>query len=196
MTAYRVRRHRSRYRRRSDSKSTVAAVVVALAAAGAVTGNHAATAGGHSAAAAAARQPATTDARLTANSAAAKAISYAEQQIGKPYLWGGTGPDAFDCSGLTQAAYAAAGVSVERTSQEQWASERRVDPSQVQAGDLVFFAGADGTTTAPGHVGLVVDAAGHKMIDAYATGYPIGYDTYGPNASRPGLDNPVGFTQP
>src|ERR1700736_3534633 len=84
--------------------------------------------------------------------AVATAIAFAEQQIGKPYLWGGTGPDAFDCSGLVLMAYRAAGVNIARTSQAQWASEQRVPASQVQPGDLVFEAGADGTVKAPGHV--------------------------------------------
>ena len=66
--------------------------------------------------------------------AVAAAISFAEQQLGKPYLWGGTGPDAFDCSGLMMMAYRAAGISIARTSQAQWATETRVPASQVQPG--------------------------------------------------------------
>ena len=103
--------------------------------------------------------------------AVATAITFAEQQLGKPYLWGGTGPDAFDCSGLVMMAYRAAGIDIARTSQAQWATEQRVPASQVQPGDLVFFAGADGTPTSPGHVGLVIGNG--KMIEAYATGFPI-----------------------
>ena len=109
---------------------------------------------------------------LTAHtdSAVATAIAYAEQQLGKPYLWGGTGPDAFDCSGLMMMAYRAAGVDIPRTSQQQWTWGPRVSPSQVRPGDLVFFAGSDGTKTSPGHVGLVI--GGGLMIEAYATGFP------------------------
>ena len=126
--------------------------------------------------------------------AVATAIAYAEQQLGKPYLWGGTGPDAFDCSGLVMMAYRAAGIDIARTSEEQWATEQHVPASQVQPGDLVFFAGADGTPTSPGHVGLVI---GHgQMIEAYATGFPIRISTYGTAASAPGDESPVGFTQP
>jgi cell wall-associated NlpC family hydrolase len=81
--------------------------------------------------------------------AAGKVIAYAKAQIGKPYLWGATGPDAFDCSGLTMTAYRAAGITIPRTSQQQWAYGPQVPASQVQPGDLVFFAGSDGTMTAP-----------------------------------------------
>jgi cell wall-associated NlpC family hydrolase len=125
---------------------------------------------------------------------AAAAIAYARLQIGRPYLWGGTGPGAFDCSGLVMQAYASAGVAVERTSEQQWASEPHV--SIPQPGDLVFFAGADGTDTAPGHVGIVVNPASHTMIDAYATGYDVEYDTYGLPASKGGLSPVTGFTRP
>jgi peptidoglycan DL-endopeptidase CwlO len=130
-------------------------------------------------------------ASTSTSGAAATAISYAQQQIGKPYLWGGTGPDAFDCSGLVYRAY---GSSIARTSQEQWATETRV--SQAAPGDLVFFAGADGTATSPGHVGLVTDPAHDLMIDAYATGTDVRSETYGLPSSAPGLTNPVGFTDP
>ncbi len=128
------------------------------------------------------------------NAAVATAISYAEQQLGKPYQWGGTGPDAFDCSGLVMMAYRAAGIYIARTSQQQWATEKHVPASQVRPGDLVFFAGADGTPTAPGHVGLVI--GGGKMIEAYATGFPIRISTYGKPTSAPGDQTVVGFTNP
>jgi cell wall-associated NlpC family hydrolase len=117
----------------------------------------------------------------------AAAIGYAEQQLGKPYLWGGTGPDAFDCSGLVMMAYRAAGVNIARTTFEQWAGEVRVPASQVQPGDLVFFAGADGTVTNPGHVGMVIGNG--KMIEAYATGFPIRVSSYQNQGA-------IGFTRP
>ena len=126
--------------------------------------------------------------------AATAAIQFAQQQLGKPYLGGGTGPDAFDCSGLVMMAYRAAGINIARTSQQQWASEPKVPPAQVAAGDLVFFAGADGTPTAPGHVGLVIGKG--KMIEAYATGFPVRISTFGTANSPPGLAKIVGFTRP
>ena len=121
------------------------------------------------------------------NSTVATVIAYAEAQLGKPYQWGGTGPDAYDCSGLVMEAYLAAGVDIPRTSHQQWLWGPRVAPSQVQPGDLVFFAGSDGTVRSPGHVGLVI--GGGKMIEAYATGLPIRVAPYG------GRDA-VGFTRP
>jgi cell wall-associated NlpC family hydrolase len=128
------------------------------------------------------------------NRAAAAAIAFARQQIGKPYLWGGTGPDAFDCSGLVMMAYRAGGVLIPRTSEQQWLWGPRVAPGQEQPGDLVFFAGSDGTPASPGHVGLVI---GHNlMVEAYATGFPIRVAQFGTSAAAPGDQQPVGFTRP
>ncbi|MGW1889457.1 NlpC/P60 family protein [Streptomyces sp. NPDC002004] len=70
---------------------------------------------------------------------AAKAIAFAKAQIGKPYVWGATGPGSFDCSGLTQAAWKAAGVSLPRTTWEQVKVGTTVPVSQAKPGDLVFF---------------------------------------------------------
>lgn len=130
---------------------------------------------------------------LIPNQAAATVIAFARAQLGKPYLWGGTGPDAFDCSGLVMMAYRAAGIDIPRTSEEQWLWGPRVPAGHEQPGDLVFFAGSDGTTTAPGHVGLVI---GHgQMIEAYATGFPIRISPYGPGGAA-GDTSPVGFSRP
>ena len=121
------------------------------------------------------------------NQMVATAIAFAEQQLGKPYIWGGIGPDGYDCSGLVMMAYRAAGIDIPRTSQEQWSWGPRIKPSQVEPGDLVFFVGSDGTQTSPGHVALVI--GGGKMIEAYATGFPIRIATY---TDR----QPIGFTRP
>ena len=115
---------------------------------------------------------------------AGKILAWAEAQLGKPYVYGATGPDAYDCSGLAMMAYRAAGIIIPRTSQAQWAYGQQISASQAQPGDLVFFAGADGTPAAPGHVGIVLDPAAHTMIDAYSTGYPVEVDTYGLPASK------------
>jgi peptidoglycan DL-endopeptidase CwlO len=124
---------------------------------------------------------------LTASSHAAGAIAFARLQIGKPYMWGATGPDAFDCSGLTMMAYRAAGVDIPRTAAQQWRWGPRVPPGQVKPGDLVFFAGARGTAKAPGHVGIVI---GHGlMIDAPSPGLQVRIEPYTKSAA-------IGFTRP
>jgi cell wall-associated NlpC family hydrolase len=127
--------------------------------------------------------------------AAATAVGYARDQLGKPYLWGGAGPVAYDCSGLVYEAYLAAGVAgIPRTSQAQWAWGPQV--TTPTPGDLVFFAGGDGTEASPGHVGIVIDPARHLMIEAYAAGYPVRISVYGLPAAAPGDGAVVGFTAP
>jgi cell wall-associated NlpC family hydrolase len=134
-------------------------------------------------------------ARGVPDRAAATAIGYARDQLGKPYLWGGAGPGAYDCSGLVYEAYLAAGVAgIPRTSQAQWAWGPQV--TTPAAGDLVFFAGGDGTPASPGHVGIVIDPARHLMIEAYAAGYPVRISVYGLPAAAPGDGTVVGFTAP
>ncbi len=128
------------------------------------------------------------------NAIVSDAVSYAEAQLGKPYLFGGTGPAAFDCSGLVMMAYRAAGVTIPRTSQQQFAQLPHVPASQVVPGDLVFFAGSDGTPTDPGHVGLVIGK--NQMVEAYATGTPIRISSFGTPQSPGGDGTVVGFAQP
>ena len=122
----------------------------------------------------------------------AAAITYARNQIGKPYIWGGTGPQGYDCSGLVMEAYASAGVSIPRTSEAQWTGLHHV--SSPHRGDLVFFAGADGTPSSPGHVGLVLGP--HRMIQAYSTGFSIMVSSFGLPSSLQGLQDPVGYARP
>ncbi|PNG20613.1 C40 family peptidase [Streptomyces cahuitamycinicus] len=96
---------------------------------------------------------------------AAAAVSYAYQKLGSPYVWGATGPNAFDCSGLVQAAYRAAGVSLPRTTYSQIAAGRRVSRSELLPGDLVFFyAGIS-------HVGIYVGNG--RMIHAPNPSAPV-----------------------
>jgi cell wall-associated NlpC family hydrolase len=121
------------------------------------------------------------------SSLVATAIAYAQAQLGKPYLWGGTGPDAFDCSGLVMMAYRSAGVNLPRTAAAQFAWGPPVPPGQVQPGDLVFFTGADGSATHPGHVGIVI--GGGMMIEAPMPGLDVRIVSYrGAGA--------LGFTRP
>jgi len=117
--------------------------------------------------------------------AAAKVILFAAAQLGKPYQWGATGPDAFDCSGLAMMAYRAAGITIPRTSQQQWAAGPRVPPGQQEPGDLVFFAGSDGTPQAPGHVGILLSP--DLMIDAPYARMPVRLDP---------VNGEVGSTRP
>jgi peptidoglycan DL-endopeptidase CwlO len=138
-------------------------------------------------------QPGTTSISVP-NQSVATVIAFARRQIGKPYLWGGTGPDAFDCSGLMMMGYRAAGIDIPRTAELQWLWGPRVPAGHEEPGDLVFFAGSDGTATSPGHVGLVI---GHNlMIEAYATGFPIRISAFGSSKAAAGDTNPVGFTRP
>ena len=83
--------------------------------------------------------------------AGAAALAHARQQLGKPYAYGATGPGSFDCSGLTQAAWKAAGVTLPRTSQQQFAVGKKVAKADLRPGDLVFFYGSK-----PTHVALYV----------------------------------------
>ncbi|MYS89383.1 MULTISPECIES: C40 family peptidase [Streptomyces] len=99
------------------------------------------------------------------NSRAAAAVSYAYQKLGSPYVWGATGPNAFDCSGLIQAAYRSAGVSLPRTTYSQIDAGRRVARSELLPGDLVFFyAGIS-------HVGIYVGNG--RMIHAPNPSAPV-----------------------
>ncbi len=72
--------------------------------------------------------------------AATAALAFANSQLGKPYVWGATGPDAYDCSGLTGAAYRAGGVVLPRTSREQWYVGPHVELGALLPGDLLFWA--------------------------------------------------------
>lgn len=81
---------------------------------------------------------------------AGKAVAFARAQIGKPYVWGATGPGSYDCSGLTQAVWKAAGVTLPRTTYDQVNAGTTVPLSAIEPGDLVFFYGD------VSHVGLYV----------------------------------------
>lgn len=90
-------------------------------------------------------------------------IAFAEAQLGKPYVYGATGPDSFDCSGLTQAAYASVGIDITRTTYTQVTVGKAIDatdPSQWKRGDLIF--------PHAGHV--VIYLGGDEVLHAPQTG--------------------------
>ncbi|MFJ9949475.1 NlpC/P60 family protein [Kitasatospora sp. NPDC091207] len=93
---------------------------------------------------------------------AAAAVQFAYAQLGKPYVWGATGPSGFDCSGLTGAAWRAADVKLPRISQDQWKVGQRIARGDLQPGDLVFF------YPDLHHVGIYIGDG--KMIHAPRTG--------------------------
>jgi len=93
-----------------------------------------------------------------------QAVAFAYAQLGKPYVWGATGPDSFDCSGLVQAAWEAAGVAIPRDTYEQWAALPHIASSAIQPGDLLYYDGV-------GHVAIYVGNG--YIIDAPQTGMDV-----------------------
>lgn len=90
---------------------------------------------------------------IQASSKAASVVALAKEQVGKPYVWGATGPDKFDCSGLVQYVYQhAAGINLPRTTYDQVKVGQTVPLDKLQAGDLVFW----GSETAPYHVAIYI----------------------------------------
>jgi peptidoglycan DL-endopeptidase CwlO len=96
---------------------------------------------------------------------AGEAVDYVYAHLGDEYVWGATGPDTFDCSGLVQAAWAAAGVSIARTTEDQWATLPHIPMSDLQPGDLILYNGeshvamyvGDGYIIDAPHTGAVVE---------------------------------------
>ncbi|HEV7827139.1 MAG TPA: C40 family peptidase [Mycobacteriales bacterium] len=106
--------------------------------------------------------------RLAAGDEAPGAVRYALAQVGRPYVWGAEGPGAFDCSGLVQAAYAAAGVALPRTARPQYLATVPVPVSALAPGDLLFF-GPDRTRwSSIHHVGIYLGRG--LMVHAPTTG--------------------------
>jgi cell wall-associated NlpC family hydrolase len=117
-------------------------------------------------------------------------ITYAMNQIGKPYQWGATGPDAYDCSGLIYAAYRSAGIILPRTTFAMWDLFPHLPEAQAEPGDIVFFNSGPGTSPEhPGHAGLVI-GHGQMVVASCSTCGPITTSSY--------LGNPalVGFVRP
>jgi cell wall-associated NlpC family hydrolase len=99
---------------------------------------------------------------------AGKAVTYAFGAVGKPYGFGDAGPNSYDCSGLTMAAWAAAGKSLPHNAAAQYSATARISKADLQPGDLVFYRSL-------GHVALYV--GGGKIIDAPSAGRDVLYRT-------------------
>jgi len=133
-----------------------------------------------------AARPAARPASSSSSSSSSKgqqALAFAKRQVGKPYRYGAAGPSSYDCSGLTVAAWRSAGVSLPRTSQQQYGQGRRIAKSSLQPGDLVFFYGQS-----PSHVAVYAGAG--TIIHSPRPGRGVEYSklSYMPfaGAVRPG----------
>jgi cell wall-associated NlpC family hydrolase len=100
------------------------------------------------------------------NAAAQTAVNTALAQVGKPYAWGGAGPNSFDCSGLVQAAYAAAGIALPHSSRMQSTLGTPVSVADLQPGDLVFF------YSPVSHVAMYIGNG--QIVQASTYGQPVG----------------------
>ena len=100
-----------------------------------------------------------------------RALAFATDQIGKDYEWGAEGPRTYDCSGLTQRAWRAAGISIPRTSQEQWKRLRHIPVRRMRPGDLIIY------KRDAGHVGMY--AGDGKIVHAPRTGRQITFEGAG-----------------
>jgi cell wall-associated NlpC family hydrolase len=115
--------------------------------------------------------------------AAARAVTFALRQRGKPYRWGAEGPDAFDCSGLSWAAWRSAGVTIPRTAAGQLAGLPRAR-SRLQPGDLLIYRSSGPSRR---HVAIVVGSG--RMVEARGRGIPVRSTSLRPGwlgAVRPG----------
>lgn len=116
--------------------------------------------------------------RVAPSQQAAGAIYFAQEKLGTPYLWGGEGGKEdngrFDCSGLTQAAYASVGITLPRVANDQWNAGPHPKRDELLPGDLVFFAHDLNDPRSIHHVGLYV--GGGYMINAPYTGAVIRFD--------------------
>lgn len=111
------------------------------------------------------------DVRGRASKDGRRALAFATDQMGKDYEWGAEGPRTYDCSGLTQRAWQAAGVRIPRTSQEQWKRLRHVPVRRMRPGDLVIY------KHDAGHVGMYAGAG--KIVHAPRTGRQITFEGAG-----------------
>jgi cell wall-associated NlpC family hydrolase len=131
---------------------------------------------------------------VAAGTAGGIAVDWALAQVGTPYIWGGETPGVgFDCSGLVQAAYKVAGITLPRVAQDQYdAGPILPAGTPLEPGDLVFFGGGPSSID---HVGLVVSPG--VMVDAPYTGADVREDQFPTTIGASfGSDVVVGFTRP
>ena len=122
---------------------------------------------------------------------AGAAIAFALGEVGKPYVWGATGPNTYDCSGLMLRAFQAAGINLPRVSRQQFYAGGHVPVEQAQAGDLLFYATDPSDPSTIHHVTLYLGDG--QMVEAPYTGervrvrtVPWDYEELVPLATRPG----------
>ena len=120
-------------------------------------------------------------------------LQFARAELGQPYVWGGSEPGGFDCSGLMQYIFDKAGIKLPRTAEAQYNATRHVTPGEsLLPGMLVFFREADGVI---GHVGLYLGEG--KMLDAPHTGANVRVETIPTQIGAAyGADTLAGFTEP
>ena len=106
------------------------------------------------------------------------AVAYAHAQLGKMYLYGAGGPDRFDCSGLTQAAWSRAGVGLPHNASQQYQRTRHISRGDLQPGDLVYYNGF-------GHVGIYI--GNNQIIHASRAGQPVAIRA---------IQSPIAYSRP
>ena len=110
------------------------------------------------------------DAAVADSALGAQIVAYAKQFLGRPYVWGGNGPNSFDCSGFTKYVYAHFGYNINRTASAQLKNGVSVSRSELQAGDLVFF--YNGKVSTPvSHVGIYIGNG--DFIHASSNSYTV-----------------------
>ncbi|EHR49324.1 cell wall-associated hydrolase, invasion-associated protein [Saccharomonospora marina XMU15] len=108
---------------------------------------------------------------LPPNDAAQAAIRFALGERGKPYVWGATGPNSYDCSGLMLRAYEAAGITLPRVSRDQYKAGAMLPLEQAQPGDLLFWAYDPSNPSTIHHVAMYLGEG--KIVEAQQSGVPV-----------------------
>ncbi|GAA0941009.1 hypothetical protein Vau01_009140 [Virgisporangium aurantiacum] len=106
------------------------------------------------------------------------AVAFARAQVGKMYLYGAAGPDRYDCSGLTQAAWSRAGVGLPHNASQQYQRTRHISRGDLQPGDLVYYNGF-------GHVGLYI--GNNQIVHASRAGQPVAIRA---------IQSPIAYSRP